>query len=322
MEIRDAANAVADALDVGVFVYNSTIDFEGLGLLAQAMKEGPPRKSGALLLLTTLGGEPDAAYQIARVLQKICGGFHLCIPSICKSAGTLIALGAREISMMVMAEIGPLDVQLVQRDEIGQVRSGLVVRTALEGLAEETMNVYEQVMLGIKNRSGQAVSFEVASHIAAKIATGVMAPIYSQINPEALGNDLRDLNIAKAYGERLGKYGRNVKPQTVRRLVEGYPAHRFVIDSSEAEELFHKVTEPTSEIHVLIEALGARVYQPEAGIVARLDGEDDEEGGAHGGPSEGDSSGVDELSQELGQSNRRTGEEPEAREESEDAQPE
>ena len=170
------------------------------------------------------------------------------------------------------AELGPLDVQLVQRDEIGQIRSGLVVRTALGGLAEETWKVYERVMLRIKRGSRQAISFEVASRIAATIATGVMTPVYAQINPEALGNDLRDLNVATAYGDRLVEHGGNAKPNAVRRLVEEYPTHKFIIDKSEAKELFYNVSDPQNEVFTLISDLGPKIYsEQEPCFVARLD---------------------------------------------------
>ena len=54
----------------------------------------------------------------------------------------------------------------MQRDEVGQHRSGMVVRTALNGLAEETFKVFEQVVLRITKGSGQSISFDVASRIA------------------------------------------------------------------------------------------------------------------------------------------------------------
>ena len=130
-------------------------------------------------------------------------------------------------------------------------------------------------MLGIKNRSRQAISFEVASRIATTIATGVMAPVYAQIKPEVLWNDLRDLNVAVAYGNRLARHGKNVKPKAVRRLVEQYPAHEFIIDKSEAKELFHRVSEPTKEVYDLMGKLGTEIYfEQEPCFVARLDKEE------------------------------------------------
>ena len=131
-------------------------------------------------------------------------------------------------------------------------------------------------MLGIKRRSRQAISFEVASKVAATMATGVMAPVYAQISPEALGNDLRDLAIARDYGERLIEHGKNADYETVRTLVEDYPSHRFIIDRSEAKQLFNRMPEPKDSVFQLITALGPRILvQQHPRIVQRLDTENE-----------------------------------------------
>ena len=286
--IKTSANAVSKSLDAAVFVYSGSIDHEGLGRLIKAIEpsDEQPLRQNSILFLTTYGGYAGQAYRIARILQTITEKFYLCVPSHCKSAGTLIALGANEIFMPSISELGPLDVQLRQRDEIGQLRSGMVVRTALDGLAREAFKVYECVMLGITVSSRQAISFDVASRIASKITTGVMSPVYAQVDPKSLGNDLRDLSVATAYGERLVGHGGNATLETVRRLVEDYPTHEFIIDREEARELFKNVSEPTSEMQDLMVALGEIVYSVQSPhLIMRLDKElkqteatDDEDG--------------------------------------------
>ena len=208
-KVTKAANAVATAMDACVFLYSGRITTGGLTDLVSCLQppDEDPNRNNSLLILTTTGGGANEAYRIARTMQLTSEVFTLCVPYVCKSAGTLIALGANKLMMSPLSEIGPLDVQLRQRDEIGEVRSGMVVGTALKGLAEETFAVFEHAMLGIKNRSSQTVSFEVSSRIATNLAARVMAPIYAQVDPESLGNDLRDLNIATAYGERLAAIG-------------------------------------------------------------------------------------------------------------------
>ena len=274
MEKTEAANLVAEEFDASVFVYSGAIDGEGYGALIKCMQpsEKVPMRPNAFLLLTTNGGDADIAYQIARFFHGLFQKLYLFVPVKCKSAGTLLALGASEIIMGGVSELGPLDVQLMQRDEIGKRRSGLVVRTAFKGLAEETLRAYEKVMLGIKTRSRQTISFEVASDIAATIATGIMAPVYAKINPETLGNDLRDLEVARAYGERLIKYGKNATREAVRRLVEDYPSHGFIIDKAEATELFANVSEPAAKVYDLMFALGNKIYSEQSPCFAeRLD---------------------------------------------------
>lgn len=281
-EINEAANGVAESLDAAVFVYSGAIDDKGFGGLLKTMEvsDEQPFRRNAVMLLTTYGGHAGQAYRIARLFQTMTDKFSLCVPSQCKSAGTLIALGASEIYMPIASELGPLDVQLRRRDEIGQRRSGMVVRTALDGLAEETFKVFEQVMLRITISSGHSISFDVASRVASTIATGVMAPVYAQVDPESLGNDLRDLSVATAYGERLAEYGGNATEETVRQLVEEYPTHEFIIDSTEAEKLFKTIKKPTDEMRELIIALVEIVYSVQTPhVTLRVDGDFEHNGG-------------------------------------------
>ena len=229
--------------DSSVFIYSGKIYEIGFNKLLNAFfSEELSSLERGVLILTSYGGKPDTAYKIARLFQSIFDHFVLCVPRVCKSAGTLIALGANEILMGAGAELGPLDAQLQQRNEIGQRRSGLVVQTALEELAKETLKIYERLMLNITGKSENAVSFEVASQIASQIAVGVMNPVYAQINPYDIGSDVRDLNVAKVYGERLIERGNNARStDTVEHLVENYPSHDFVIDIHEAKRLFTNV---------------------------------------------------------------------------------
>ncbi len=217
-------------------------------------------RKNSILFLTTYGGDAVHAYKIARFLQITSDRFYLCVPSVCKSAGTLIALGANEIYMPVTAELGPLDIQLWRRNEIDQLQSGMVVRTALDGLADETYKIFKKIMLQIISDSRENIGFEVASRVASTIATGVMTPVYQQIDPESLGNDLRDLSIATAYGERLLDYSKNTVKGTLRKLVEEYPSHNFIIDREEAKKLFLNIIHTTPEMDTLISEMGDVVY--------------------------------------------------------------
>jgi len=288
-KITTAANDVAKEFHAKVFVYCGSIDLYGYGALVSAMQ---PRNNdlnlpNSILILTTNGGSAHFAYQIARLLQKSSEKFFLCIPASCKSAGTLVALGAHKIFMSDMADLGPLDVQLFEKDEIGQRRSGLVVRTALEGLSDETYKIFQDIMLRIKISSQQTISFEVAARIASEIATGVMAPVYQQINPSALGNDLRDLRIATEYGNRLAEYCRNSREGAVERLVEGYPTHEFIIDRDEAKDLFNYIDNIEGSLRKLEESFGPKIYHAHTPhIIRRLDELDEEEASGDDGTKE------------------------------------
>ena len=82
------------------------------------------RRKNVFLVLTTHGGDPNAAYRIARALQHGYSRFTAFVPGYCKSAGTLLILGAHELVLSAHAELGPLDIQLpskVETDERGSV---------------------------------------------------------------------------------------------------------------------------------------------------------------------------------------------------------
>lgn len=282
-EIRGIARQVGDARDAAVIVYSGPIDGDGVGGLLMALQpsERQPQRKNVILILTTNGGQANAAYQIARILQQAFDRFELFVPMYCKSAGTLIALGAHALIMEQISELGPLDVQLYQKDEIGQRRSGLILKNALDGLAQETLQTFDRIWLGIKVRSGGVISFDTASRLAANMASQVMAPVYAQINPEALGNDLRDLNVATEYGVRLAKVGKNAKQHAVETLVHNYPAHDFIIDREEAKELFDTVASPDVHLDALMKSLGMIIYRVQPSpVVLRLD---EEEGGEDAG---------------------------------------
>ncbi len=269
-ETQELALKLRKELDARIYIYNGLISEEGMTnlILCDEEENGPPN---TLLILVTYGGWANAAYKIARYLQDTSDIFYLSVPSYCKSAGTLLALGAHEIFMDTVSELGPLDVQLLQRDEIGRRRSGMVIKTAFEGLADECVKLFENVLFNIKNNSRDNISFETASRIASDIVNGVMPSVYSQISPDSLGSDLRDLRIAQAYGERLSEISGNPKPGAVSHLVSRYPSHDFIIDRDEADELFEHVKDTPEGLHDLIKLLPNCYEMQVPPVIRRLD---------------------------------------------------
>jgi ClpP class serine protease len=49
------------------------------------------KNTKAVVLLITYGGSANVAYRVARFLQTMYEHIVVCVPSVCKSAGTLIA---------------------------------------------------------------------------------------------------------------------------------------------------------------------------------------------------------------------------------------
>ncbi len=262
--IAELSKDVSDQFDADLFVFSGSVDNDSYGKLTAAVaaaKHSGSNNPAALLILTTNGGQANSAFQIARLFQNSYDFFVVCTPSYCKSAGTLIALGANILIMDTFSELGPLDVQLVKENEIAARKSGLLSRSALESLQESAFELFEHFMLRITLSSGGNVSFRIASEISAQMVSGLLSGVYSQINPEIVGSEFRDLNVALQYGFRLIEHSRNADFDTVHRLVHGYPSHDFIIDHDEVNELFERVLEPTNELYRLLGALSDNVYQ-------------------------------------------------------------
>ncbi|MFA7435399.1 MAG: serine protease [Bacilli bacterium] len=64
------------------------------------------------LILYTLGGNTLAAWNIVNLLKEFCNELEIIIPNKCRSAGTLMALGANTIIMTKQATLGPIDPSL------------------------------------------------------------------------------------------------------------------------------------------------------------------------------------------------------------------
>ena len=185
------------------------------------------------LILSTYGGDADSAYIIARHLQLLYERFTVYVFGPCKSAGTIIVLGANEIVMSHRGELGPLDVQILKEDELGLMNSGLDIFDALDALNDYAFKMFEYGFLETKQRSGGTITTTTAAEIATRLAVGLLSPIAQQIDPLKLGEMRRAVNIAFHYGFRLCG-----DVELVYHLINGYPTHGFVIDFKEALDLF------------------------------------------------------------------------------------
>jgi hypothetical protein len=95
-----AVGDLAQSMDVDIFTYNGMLlrplvhDF-----IDKVNGVDERRRRNFALFLTTLGGDGDAAYKMASFIRDKYSKFYLYCYSVCKSAGTLVALGASEIIM-------------------------------------------------------------------------------------------------------------------------------------------------------------------------------------------------------------------------------
>jgi hypothetical protein len=222
-----------------------------------------PRRPNVFFVLVTGGGDADAAYRMARCLQNYYRRVIVFVPGLCKSAGTVVLIGAHELVMSDQGELGPLDVQMQKTDELFELSSGLTVIEAIRFLEERAHLMLEETFLRIKTGSGGQITFRTASDIAVSITTGLLEPISKQIDPMHLGEAARAMNIARDYGQRLVAVSNNLKGNALNELVAAFSSHGFVIDRAEAaDKYFENVRPPTEDEELLADLLGDMARWP------------------------------------------------------------
>lgn len=224
-----------------IILYNGPIDRNGYIKITKACRKSNPAKN-ATLILATYGGDPDAAYRIARALRHNYHELTIIVPRECKSAGTLLAIGASKLVVCDMGELGPLDVQLRKHDEMFESSSALDYYQALSGLQSFTKNAFKDYLLDIKSSCG--ITAKTAADFSSTLTTGLFSPIFQQLDPIKLGEVQRAVQIAEKYGERLNAYDKPMTEDSLSKLIAGYPSHGFVIDRKEAKTLFNNVNSP------------------------------------------------------------------------------
>ena len=264
-------------MDAEIYLYFGDLDrpFD-LAMMGKCPRR--PARPNALLLLDTNGGDPNAAYRITRHFRTCHsnGKLFLFVGRACKSAGTLVALGADALIMSDEAELGPLDTQIDKPDEIGEHQSGLVVMQALKTLQEESFELFENCFLQLRQRSGLRITTRTAAELASMMTTGLFGPVYAQIDPLRLGENYRALQVALMYGQRLSTD--NVEEETIRQLISSFPSHGFVIDRKEATDLFKEVREPSDAQQRLFDYVRPTIPSPgDEPFVRHLTGGDDTE---------------------------------------------
>lgn len=184
-----------------------------------------------LLVLQSGGGKIEPAYLISKTCKRLCKDkFVVSVPRRAKSAATLLSLGASEIHMGLLSELGPIDPQFG-----GFPASGLA--NAMEKIAEMSSR------------------FPDASDMFAKYLT-------DNLSIRDLGYFERINESAVQYAERLlaGKALPDNwdEERLAAHLTNHYKDHGFVIDSDEAATLLGKsvIKESTPEYE-----FGNKIYE-------------------------------------------------------------
>jgi hypothetical protein len=196
------------------------------------------------VVINSSGGSIHAAYQISEILRMHVKQVNACVPFYAKSAATLICISSDTIVLDELAQLGPLDTQILEEKKGGKgdYVSALNPFKTLEQLqkyALETLDVSVKMMAG---RSGMNLE-ECIQHATSFVRT-TTEPLFSKLDAEKLGEYSRALSVGKEYGDRLLRrfagWDESKREDVLEKLVHGYPSHDFIIDYQELQELGFK----------------------------------------------------------------------------------
>ena len=193
------------------------------------------------VVLQTPGGDIDAAFLIIKILRKHAKKINVIVPLYAKSAGTLICLGADQILMTDLSELGPLDTQIAEHQDGGQIRyiSALNGFKALEQVRLHTVETLDIVTKLLLNRSSMKIPEAV--RLATEFSGQTSGTLYSKLNPEKIGEYARALEIGERYGitllTRYCRWQQDKAESVIKTLVQQYPSHGFIIDLEELQLL-------------------------------------------------------------------------------------
>jgi len=173
-----------------------------------ALSASPARERDILLVLLSRGGIIEPAYQISKLCKAYAREhFVVAVPREAKSAATLIALGADEIHIGPLGQLGPIDPQLGGHPALG-------VTQALQTIAALS-----------QKHPGSAEMFARYLRMALTV--------------EQIGYCDRVSESAVQYAERLLSNKPSIAShasQISKELVYEYKDHGFVIDFDEAQK--------------------------------------------------------------------------------------
>jgi hypothetical protein len=250
----------AELYDCDILFYNGTLTLPYTAFSTILTRRA--KCKNVLLILVTWGGSPHFAYRLARLLQEHYEKFSMLVSGICKSAGSLVAMGASEIIFSDYGELGPLDIQMAKSDEPFTYESGLVLLSVLKMLETQSADLYSRIGIKVLRNTEGVITTKTAAEIAAQFVTQLYAPLLARVDLIHLGETARALQIAKEYGSRLREDGDNLAQEALDHLISDYPSHAFAIDKQEARKLFKNIREPNPLELMIMHYLGSQAIVP------------------------------------------------------------
>lgn len=215
------------------FSYTPLDDNILLPLYTQLVNIGKTEKID--LFLHSYGGAVDTPYKVVSLIRQYCNQFGVIVPFVAKSAASMVAIGADEIVMGPVSELGPID-PLVKHP------------------------LYKELWIPVQaiRYCLEYIQRTIQENPEPDTAALVLSPIINKLDPWIIGDYEKALKASKQYAQQLlSSYMLKNQPEKIetvtKALLEGYYSHGYPIGSREAkEELGLNVIEATGELWNLI----------------------------------------------------------------------
>ena len=211
------------------------------------------------IILHSSGGDINATYQIIELLRAHSKELTAIIPIYAKSAATLFILSSKKVIMGELAELGPLDAQVIERKGGTKIYTSALnpfkTLEELQRFAIQTLDITVKLILARAEHS-----IEEAIKLSIDFVSKILPPLFSQIKVEKMGENSRALEVGREYGKRLLKrysmFQREDKRESIlRRLIYQYPSHGYVIDYKEMQDMGFEVEFPEENTKEIIEGI-------------------------------------------------------------------
>ena len=214
------------------FSYTPLDDTIIIPLYKQLKEIGHTRKID--LILHSYGGAVDTPYKVVTLIREFCDEFAVIVPFVAKSAASMLVLGADEVVMGPISELGPVD--------------PLVTHPVYKDILVPVQAVWH--CLDYLQRS-------IISSAEPEVASFMITPLLNKLDPWLIGDYEKTIKASRQYAKTLlSKYMLKDNPERVQSvmqaLTEGYFSHGYPIGRREAKELGIQVTEAHGELWDLI----------------------------------------------------------------------
>ena len=222
-------------------LFNADLKEALFRVLKESLKEAPGH--GVDLLLYTRGGDTNGVWPIVSLLREFDADFCVLVPFRCHSAGTLIALGAKEIVLTPLSELSPIDPstgnQFNPKDPAGN----------LLGISVEDVQAYHDFVRDHLQPSESRATPSAIEPFLMRLA--------QEVHPLALGNVHRvHRQIQRLAGELLALHpieGRNVE-NVIKALTSEFQSHLHIINRHEAAKILGtQVSHASTELGIALD---------------------------------------------------------------------